>query len=207
MQDHHEHRLPDCAVTFADQLVRRIRYRKKVRQEVHQELVDYFEDELSRCNDDQTRQERANQLIQEFGDPRLLAALICRAKKRCRPLHVRLAIHTLQIFGKTLVYLAICILIHSIGRPRFSIDYLHYVKDLVSAGKEESINARRYYQEAVALLTDAMRWPSELVDSSPLWPADINEAQLAATARLVSGSEQALEAFERATELPDYWPQ
>ena len=38
--------LPDCAIAFIDLVARKFRYRKKVRQEVRDELVAHFEDEL-----------------------------------------------------------------------------------------------------------------------------------------------------------------
>ena len=52
MSDHQKdyHELPRVAVDFIDSVVESIRYRKKVRQEVRDELVDHFVQGLSECN-------------------------------------------------------------------------------------------------------------------------------------------------------------
>src|SRR5512146_2680821 len=81
--------LPPCAAEYIAQVVRKVRYRKKVRRDIQAELTAHFEDELRNCTSDAERDARAHRLIETFGDPKLLAVLCRRAKKRCRPLWAR----------------------------------------------------------------------------------------------------------------------
>ncbi|MBN1593516.1 MAG: hypothetical protein JW941_09780, partial [Candidatus Coatesbacteria bacterium] len=65
--------LPEEAQAFIRRVIRKMRYRKKVRADVQAELVAHFEDELRDCRDAQEREKKARQLVDEFGDARLLA--------------------------------------------------------------------------------------------------------------------------------------
>ena len=78
--------LPECAKDFIKLVIKKMRYRKKVRDEVMAELIAHFEDELQSCATDEEKEQKAQQLIGKFGDVKLLATLLRRAKKRCRPL-------------------------------------------------------------------------------------------------------------------------
>ena len=82
--------LPTCAAEFIKFVIKKMRYRKNVRAEVMAELAAHFEDELKECKTDQEKQQKAKQLITDFGDVKLLAVLLRRAKKRCRPLNLYL---------------------------------------------------------------------------------------------------------------------
>src|SRR3990167_5652137 len=76
--------LPPCAAVFIGRVIKKMRYRKKVCQEVQAELVAHFEDGLKDCTTDQEKEQAALKLIADFGDIKLLALLLRRAKKRCR---------------------------------------------------------------------------------------------------------------------------
>ena len=78
--------LPDCAAEFIKRVIKKMRYSKKVRADVMAELIDYFEDELRGCENDEEKLEKAKRLIADFGDVKMLGKLLRRAKKRCRPL-------------------------------------------------------------------------------------------------------------------------
>ncbi|GAI85495.1 unnamed protein product, partial [marine sediment metagenome] len=78
--------LPAGAVEFIKRVLKKMRYRREVRQDVQAELTAHFEDELKDCTTDEQKQQKAQQLITNFGDLKLLAILLRRAKKRCRPL-------------------------------------------------------------------------------------------------------------------------
>ncbi|MHC4728108.1 MAG: hypothetical protein ACYS17_12870, partial [Planctomycetota bacterium] len=77
--------LPSCAVEFIKQVLKKMRYRRKIRRDVQAELAAHFVDELKDCATDEDKQQKAKQLIADFGDVKLLAVLLRRAKKRCRP--------------------------------------------------------------------------------------------------------------------------
>jgi predicted house-cleaning noncanonical NTP pyrophosphatase (MazG superfamily) len=72
--------LPACAAEFIRQVLRKMRYRRSVRQDVQAELAAHFEDELKDYATDEEKEQKAQQLIAEFGDVKLLAVLLRRAK-------------------------------------------------------------------------------------------------------------------------------
>ncbi len=78
--------LPACAVEFVRQLLKKMRYRRTVRDDVQAELSAHFEDELRDCKTNTEKEQKAKQVLTEFGDLKMLAILMRRAKKRCRPL-------------------------------------------------------------------------------------------------------------------------
>lgn len=197
--------LPGCAVAFINLVVKKIRYRKKVRQEVRDELAAHFEDELRDCTDVEDRDRKAQQRIADFGNPKVLAALMRRAKKRCRPLWAKAVVHGLQALGLVVLYLILCALPLMIGRPTIRVNYLDWVNNLVRAGKDEVLNAKPYYDKAVELLAKAPDWPPEL-DSIPVpWPGDMNDLQRKAAAEFLGENAQALDALEEAAGTSSFW--
>ena len=71
--------LPACAVEFIKLVIRKMRYRRKVRRDVQAELAAHFEDEIKDCATDKEKEQKAQQLIAGFGDVKLLAVLLRRA--------------------------------------------------------------------------------------------------------------------------------
>jgi len=53
--------LPAGAVEFIKRILRKMRYRKKVRQDVQAELAAHFEDELKDCTTDEEKEQNAQQ--------------------------------------------------------------------------------------------------------------------------------------------------
>ena len=71
------------------------------------ELAAHFEDELKGCATDKEREQKARQLISEFGDAKLLAVLLRRAKKRCRPVWRTVVARTFQTIGVLILFFAL----------------------------------------------------------------------------------------------------
>ncbi|MHC4570986.1 MAG: hypothetical protein ACYS0C_02770, partial [Planctomycetota bacterium] len=92
-------RLPARAAEFIRLVIKKMRYRKKVRADVMAELSVHFEDELKDCKSGEEKEQKAQQLIADFGDVKLLAVLLRRAKKRCRPLWRTIVARTFQTIG------------------------------------------------------------------------------------------------------------
>ena len=111
-------KLPACAEEYIQLIVKKMRYRRKVRQEVQEELTAHFTDELKDCETDEDRQQKAKQLIAEFGDVKLLAVLLRRAKKRCRPLWRTAVVRSFQVFGIIVIYFIICFFLPTTGPNR-----------------------------------------------------------------------------------------
>ena len=74
--------LPQAAVEYIDSVVKKMRYRRKVRAEVRAELIAHFEDALRGCENEAKKQSLAHEMIEDFGDAKLLGVLLRRAKKR-----------------------------------------------------------------------------------------------------------------------------
>ena len=97
--------LPACAVDFIKLVIKKMRYRRKIRRDVQAELAAHFEDALRDCATDEEKRQKSQQLIEEFGDAKLLAVLLRRAKKRCRPFWRKVIVRTCQVSGLLIIYL------------------------------------------------------------------------------------------------------
>ena len=103
-------KLPQVIQKYIDLIIKKMRYRKKMRLDVQAELAAHFEDELRDCENLQQREQRAKELIEKFGDAKLLGILLRRAKKRCRPLWRIIVARTFQTIG----VLILCFILYSI---------------------------------------------------------------------------------------------
>ena len=141
--------LPACVTDYINQVIRRMRYSRRVRQEVRQELLDHFTDALADCPDSVQRQKLAEALIAGFGDTKMLAALLRRAKKRNRPAWIKALIRTAQAF---LLLIALFILYTAwfmTGRPTISTNYLAVLSERLQPKAPESENAWPFYRQAM----------------------------------------------------------
>jgi len=143
--------LPTRAAEFIKLIIGKMRYRRKVRAEVLDELTAHFEDALRDCKSDEEKQQRAKQLIEEFGDAKLLAILMRRAKRRCRPLWRTVTARTLQ----AAVILIVCFILYVAwflsGKPQISIDYLAQFNQMAQPTADDSQNAAPLYDKAIEL--------------------------------------------------------
>lgn len=142
-------KLPACVAEYVRLVIRRMRYRKKTRQDVLAELVAHFEDGLKDCPAGKEREQKAQRLTAEFGDPKLLAALLRRAKKRCRPLWHSVLARTFQAVGILIVCLVLYVIWFYSGEPVITTNYL---AELNRAGRpvaDEILNAAPIYDQAI----------------------------------------------------------
>lgn len=226
--------LPAGAVKFIKLIIKNMRYRKKVRADVMTELAAHFEDALKDAQTQQDRQERAKRLIDEFGDVRLLAVLLRRAKKRCRPLWRTVVVRTFQTAGALILcFIAYCVYI-SLGRPTVSVNYLEEMTRLNRPIVDESLNAAPLYQEAIGAYDEPPRIEQEyeyvqLVPgedwtvrkevkttgtrqvyllgaiSDKDWVGDLNQKELAALQQWISSNVESAGFFCRASKRPYCW--
>jgi len=195
-------RLPDSAAAFINRVIKKMRYRKKVRSEVMAELAAHFEDELKDCTTDEQKQQKAQQLITGFGDGKLLAVLLRRAKKRCRPLWRTALVRSLQVFGIIVLYFFVCSIPLLVGRPTISINYVDWLNELVQAGRDEAGNARPYYEKAFELYVEMPQWLSK---SRANWPTDLNDVQLSSLPTWLEDNQEAFEALRQGSRCVGYW--
>lgn len=202
--------LPACAVEYIDQVVRQIRWCNRVRAEVHEELTAHFEDDLRDCADAAQREARARELIEQFGDAKLLAALCRRAKKRCRPLWHKALLRTAQAMGVLILYLVICFLPLHFGKPTIRVNYVDWLNDRWRPAQGEVENAKRYYDEAARLYVA----PSEALEgkrsnwshAAAGWFPDHNDVEMHLLAQWLADNEPAFERLRRGAKTLHYWP-
>ena len=196
-------KLPASAEEYIKQVLKKMRYRRKVRQEVHEELTAHFEDELKSCATDEDKQQKAKQLIAEFGDVKLLAVLLRRAKKRCRPLWQTAIVRSFQAIGITVLYLFICSVPLFVGRPKINVNYLDWLNDLVQDGRDEADNARPYYEKAVTLyVKNPQDW---LIRSGKIWPTDLNDVEINVLSDWLQNNKAAINAIREGSLRPGFW--
>ncbi len=196
--------LPNNAAEFIKNVIQKMRYRKKVRQDVHAELTAHFEDELQDCKTDEEREQKARQIITGFGDVKLLAILLRRAKKRCRPLWRKALVRSFQAVGIVILYILICSAPLVIGRANVSVNYIDWLNEQVRAGRAESQNAYPYYKQAVessVKISDWLKCTCNLVK----WPADFNNVEMQALLKFLEDNKEAFALVREGVEKPYYW--
>jgi len=143
--------LPACAVEYVRQLLKKMRYRRKVRDDVEAELKAHFEDELKDCKSGQEKEQKARQLVTDFGDLKLLAILLRRAKKRCRPLWRTVIARTFQAIGVLIVGFIFYTIWFSFGEPTIRVDYVKLLNQLNQPQVRNQDNAWPHYEKAIEL--------------------------------------------------------
>jgi len=146
--------LPAGSVEFIKLVIKKMRYRENVRSEVLAELISHFEDGLIDCKTDQEKEQAAQRLITEFGDVKLLAVLLRRAKKRCRPLWRTVVVRTFQTIGVLILCFIIYAVWFSTGRPTISVDYLSLIDQINRPEVPDEDNAWPHYEKAMALYVE-----------------------------------------------------
>ena len=139
---------PECVMNYIAEVVRKIGYRRKVRREVKQELLDHFADGLAEYKDDLERKQQAEALIAKFGDAQVLAKLIRRSKKRRRPWWQKTLIRS----GQTIVLIVILFSGYAMwffsGQASDPQDYITVLNQTAIPQAQESDNAFPVYQQA-----------------------------------------------------------
>jgi hypothetical protein len=207
-------KLPICVVDFIKLVIKKMRYRKKVRAEVMAELAAHFEDELQSCKTDEEKEQKAQRLIEDFGDVKLLAVLLRRAKKRCRPLWRTVVARTFQTIGVLILcFIVYCIYI-SLGRPTINVNYVEEATRLTRPVADENLNAAPIYQKAI----DAYKEPP-LVEYETGGPkislldaiknkdlvTELTEEELALLKQWLSDNSEAIDLYVQASKRPCCW--
>ena len=143
--------LPVCMVEYVRQVLKKMRYRRKVRDEVKAELITHFEDELKDCKSSEEKEEKAKAILTDFGDMKLLAILLRRAKQRCRPLWRTIVARTFQAIG----VLIVCFIFYAIrfffGEPTIRVDYIRLLDQRNQPQVRNEDNAWPHYEKAISL--------------------------------------------------------
>jgi len=117
-------------------------------------LVAHFEDGLKDCTTDQEKEQAALKLIADFGDIKLLALLLRRAKKRCRPLWRTAIAKTLQAVGILLLSFILYAVWFSTGKPVITVDYTALLNKMNRLELRDEDNAWPSYKHAISLFIE-----------------------------------------------------
>ncbi len=194
--------IPLVAQDYIDSVVKKMRYRKKVRAEVRAELEAHFEDALADCHDPKERQNLAEELIAGFGDIHILAKLIRRAKKRCRPLWAKVLVRTAQVAGLFVLYTLLCISRLYIGSSTIKVDTIARLNEQLQAGHDESTNA---FPEIHDIVLSMDPFP-DLIANNPVY-RDMNDAERQCFDDYLLQNGLALDQLAVAVKKPYYWRQ
>ncbi|MFC1782921.1 hypothetical protein ACFL02_04980 [Planctomycetota bacterium] len=208
MQEDRQNRgfLPDGVTEYITSVIRKVRYRRRVRQEVQQELTDHFSDALTDCESESQKQQLTQQMIAGFGDAKLLARLIRRAKKRCRPIWKKALIRTGQVMLVAYIISCICNawVIHS-WAAYSDIDYTEKFNQLSRPDTPQAQNAAPYYEKAARLYVEPPKSIEDIVLSSSASLTEPNQDQQALIEKWFADNEPAWQQVVAATEIPYCW--
>ncbi|MDD5459475.1 MAG: hypothetical protein PHF37_08805 [Phycisphaerae bacterium] len=194
--------IPQCAADYIRLVVKKMRYRRKVRADVEAELIAHFEDCLRDITDPADREKKSAELIEQFGDAKLLAKLIRRGKKRCRPLWQKIIFKSLMVLGILILYVGLRLGYMAIGTPGSSVDYLAKLNETVRAGRSEELNSQPLYAEAGNAL---IRSPESIFNAMRKWPGDMNDIERQDVFKWIEDNKRAMELFREASEKPYFW--
>jgi hypothetical protein len=195
--------LPGSAVEYINLVIKNMRYRKKARDEVREELFDHFEVYLKDCATNEEKEQKAHQLISEFGNPKLLAALMRRAKKRCRPLWRTIVARTFQAIAAMVILLILYIAWFFTGKPVITTNYIAELNKLVRPSADDSTNAYPLYNKAIKTLVDV----NDGKELLRIHFYDANNEQINLISQWLAKNEEPLALVAKGAKLPYCWQQ
>ncbi len=156
MEANESPQLPQAVIEYIDEVIKRMGYRRKVRQDVRQELTDHFTDALDHLSTEEAKLAAANDLIAQFGDAAILGKMMRRAKKRCRPLWLKFIIRSLQIIGALILLVILYSVWFLSGRPIITTDYVAQFNEYgrVPEKVDDTQNAAQSYFKAAESYVD-----------------------------------------------------
>lgn len=194
--------LPACIGELISSIIISMGYRRSVRAEVQQELVDHFCDMMKDCQTDEAREKRAQEIISEFGDVKVLGRLIRRGKKRCRPVWRTMIVRCFQLIGVLVILLIIHMVLFITGKPDISIDYVTRFNEMVRPVADEELNAAPFYEKAVELAAEE---PEEMPDFREKKLKELTADEREMVVEWVSSNKEALEQVRLGNEKPYHW--
>ncbi len=195
--------LPACAAEFIKLVIKKMRYRKKVRADVMAELIAHFEDELKDCKTDTEKEQKAQKLIKDFGDAKLLGILLRRAKKRCRPLWRTVVARTFQTIGVLILCFIVYVVWFLTGKPVITTNYIAELNRMVQPVADESLNAAPLYNEAASILGEETPKDISKLLGKSYGEATPEEKQL--IEKWITDNKKPLELVIIGSKKPYYW--
>ena len=203
--------LPGSAGEYIKTVIKKMRYRKKVREEVLAELASDFEAELKDCTSEEQKQQRSRQFVEEFGDAKLLGLLLRRAKKRCRPLWRTVVARTFQAIGILIICFIVYVCWFVSGKPTINVDYIAQFNELSRPEISEKENSWQNYEKAIELYVEpnkAIEGIDRLVSISDQTSFEqLNEIQQKEIRRWINDNQPAWQQYIEASRKPYFYRQ
>ena len=205
MNDKGEH-LPEYVTEYIASVINTMHYRKKVRLEVQKGLIDHFTNALADCETESKKQQTTKDMIADFADTKLLARLIRRSKKRCRPLWKKLMLRTGQVMLAAYIISCLCNawVIHTWANYG-KIDYTERFNQLSRPDTPQAENAAVYYTKAAELFIEPPESIEDIVLSSSASFVDLDQEQKATVEKWFADNEPAWRQVGAAVEVPYCW--
>jgi len=194
--------LPACAVEFIKLVIKKMRYRREVRLDVQAELAAHFEDELKDLATDDEKGQKAQQLIAGFGDVKLLAVLLRRAKKRCRPLWRTMAARAFQAVGVLILCFILYVVWFLTGKPVITTDYVAELNRMVRPVADESLNAASLYNKSIEVFENL---PVEISKVLGKKYYEVTEEDKQLIEKWLTDNDLVLKQVIAGTQKPYYW--
>jgi hypothetical protein len=200
--------LPSVAGEYIRLVIRKMRYRRKVRQDVQAELAAHFEDALASCTSEKEKEEAAEKIIAEFGDAKIIGILARRAKKRCRPLWRMVFVRSFQTIGVLFICLILYCIYLSLGKPTISVNYVQRTEEITRPVADEGLNAAPLYLKAFELYAEEPNIAGKKLlnaISGKQTPAELTEEELTLLKQWIADNNETIEIFRQATNKPYCW--
>ena len=195
-------KLPTGAAEFIRLIVKKMRYTRKARLDVQAELTAHFDDELRDCTTDEEKEKKTRQLIAEFGNVKLLAILLRRAKKRCRPLWRTAFARTCQ----AVVLVFVCFIIYVVwflsGKPSVTTNYVARLNRLITPTADETFNAAASYHKAAEQYEEL---PEEILNSLRKKHDKAASDEKKIIEEFIANNGELLDMVVAGTNKPYYW--
>ncbi len=174
----------------------------RVQADVLRELRSHFLEAMADV-EEKDREKTAGELIREFGEPDLLAELIKRAKKRCRPAWQKFIIRSLQGLLGIIIFLLLYSLWAFFDKPSPTIDYVAELNALARPAAEESENGASFYIKANERFVDYPKNIEKTLIGAVGMPLSPAEKQI--IRNWIGQNEPALELVREASQKPHAW--
>jgi len=133
---------------------------------------------------------------------KLLAVLLRRAKKRCRPLWRTIVARTFQTVGVLILCFIIYVAWFFSGKPVITTDYVAEINNIFRPAADESMNATPYYQKAAKMLG---KLPDDTLVLLRKEYDEVTPGQKKRIERCLTDNEEILELVTAGARKQYYW--
>jgi hypothetical protein len=194
--------LPVAAAEYVKLVIKKMRYRRSVRDDVQAELTAHYEDELNSMKTEAEREQKAKQLVKGFGEAKMLAVLLRRAKKRCRPLWRTVVARAFQTIGVLFVCFVLYIVWFLTGKPVVTTNYIAELNNMVRPVADESLNAAPLYNKAAKMFEELPGNVSEVLAKKYY---EVTEEDKQLIAKWLIENEEHFQLVIAGSQKPYYW--